>query len=197
MQWDEEYNTETYVYGKSANDFLRENYSAIPKGKVLCLAEGEGRNAVFLAQQGYDVTAVDISRVGLNKAQQLAEENHVSIQTICEDLATFDLGEQYWDGIVSIFCHLPPELRRSLYQRLEKALKPSGILLLESYRPEQLQYKTGGPSVAAMMTSTSTLMEELPHLTFSHLVAIERHVVEGINHKGLAAVVQAIATPAA
>lgn len=197
--WDKEYDTDIYVYGKIANDFLRENYTSIPKNhgqaKVLCLAEGEGRNAVFLAQQGYQVTAVDLSAVGLKKARQLANDNHVSIETICADLAELDLGERCWDGIVSIFCHLPPTVRQALYRRVEKALKPTGVLLLESYRPEQLDYQTGGPPVAEMMTSTATLLKELPNLDFSHLVAIERNVVEGVNHKGLAAVVQAIATP--
>ncbi len=105
--WDKEFDTETYVYGKEPNEFLKEHYEELPKGKVLCLAEGEGRNAVFLATKGFDVTAVDISQVGLNKAKKLAKEAGVEIRTICKDLAAFDLGEQQWDSIVSISCHLP------------------------------------------------------------------------------------------
>ena len=193
--WDQEYDTEEYVYGKLPNDFLKERYSTIPKGKVLLLAEGEGRNAVFLAKLGYAVTAVDISSVGLEKAKKLAGENSVSIEVICEDLATFDLGEKKWDGIVSISCHLPPELRQDLYKRIERALKPSGVFFLEGYRPEQLKYKTGGPPLAEMMTSKETLVKELPNLAFSHLQEIDRKVNEGINHHGLGAVIQAIGTP--
>ena len=109
--WDERYNTEEYAYGKAANNFLEENYTAIPKGNVLSLAEGEGRNAVFLARQGYTVTAVDASQVGLNKAKKLAEEHGVTIELVHADLADFDLGENRWDGIVSIFCPLPSALR--------------------------------------------------------------------------------------
>lgn len=190
--WNDIYQTAEYVYGKHPNDFLREYYQVIPKGKVLMLAEGEGRNAVFLAQKGYQVTAVDSSEIGLKKARLLAQENQVQIKTICQDLATFDLGENCWDGIVSIFCHLPPTLRQPLYQRIEKALKPTGIFLLEGYRPEQLTYKTGGPPHADMMVSETILLKELPNLQFSHLATVERKVIEGIKHTGLAATVQAI-----
>lgn len=191
--WDKRYDRPEYVYGKQANDFLQQQYQQLPKGKVLCIAEGEGRNGVFLAKQGYQVTAVDISSLGLAKAQKLAQENHVEITTICADLATFDLGEQQWDAIVSIWCHLPPAVRDNLYPRIEKALKPQGVLLLEGYRPAQLQYGTGGPSEASLMTSAAELQQHCANLDFLHLVEIEREVNEGINHTGLAAVVQAIA----
>ena len=151
--WDKEYDREEYIYGKLPNDFLKSHFDSLPKGKVLLLAEGEGRNTVFLAKLGYSVTAVDISSVGLKKAEKLAKENNVTIETICADLEVFDLGEDKWDGIVSIYCHLPPTLRQDLYNRIQLALKPSGVFLLEGYRPEQLGYKTGGPPVASMMIS--------------------------------------------
>ncbi|WP_432468524.1 class I SAM-dependent methyltransferase [Agarivorans sp. Z349TD_8] len=190
--WDQIYDTEEYVYGKLPNDFLKSHYDAIPEGKVLLLAEGEGRNAVFLAKLGYSVTAVDISNVAIQKLERLAKENNVVIETICADLATFDLGESKWDGIVSIYCHLPPTLRQDLYSRIELAIKPSGVFLLEGYRPEQLVYKTGGPPVASMMISKETLIKELPKFSFRHLEALDRVVNEGINHHGIGAVIQAI-----
>lgn len=193
--WDNEYDTEEYVYGREPNDFLKENFKALPQGKILCLAEGEGRNAVFLAKQGYDVTGVDISKVGLAKAEKLAAENGVSVHLICEDLLSFDMGEKQWDGIVSIFCHLPEAQRQELYRRVEKALKPTGKLLIESYTPDQLKHKTGGPPKAEMMTSKTTLKRELPNIAFDHLVELERDIVEGRNHFGLGAVVQAIGFP--
>jgi len=191
--WDNVYNTEQYMYGKQANEFLKSNYEQLPKGNILMLAEGEGRNAVFLAKLGYQVTAVDISEVGLEKARKLATQNGVEIETICTDLAHFDLGFQQWDGIVSIFCHLPAALRQSLYHRVERALKPKGVLLIEGYTPEQLNYNSGGPPVAEMMISKSILTAELPHLHFSLLQELQREVIEGINHSGLGAVVQGIA----
>src|SRR3712207_895765 len=138
--WDERYSTEEYAYGTKPNQFLEENVSQIPKGRVLTLAEGEGRNAVFLAKQGYSVTAVDGSLVGLNKARKLAEENAVVVELIHADLADYDLGENRWDGIVSIFCPLPASLRKQLYKKVEVGLKPNGVFLLEAYTPEQLKY---------------------------------------------------------
>lgn len=191
--WDKEFDTETYVYGKDPNEFLRDNYEALPKGKILCLAEGEGRNAVFLAKKGFDVTAVDLSQVGLNKAEKLAKESGVHIKTVCEDLATFNLGKACWDGIVSISCHLPPEIRAPLYQKIASSLKENGVFLIEGYTPEQLNYNSGGPPVAEMMISANILTNELSGLSFHILKELERNVCEGINHTGLASVVQGIA----
>ncbi|HKQ52045.1 MAG TPA: class I SAM-dependent methyltransferase [Pyrinomonadaceae bacterium] len=192
--WDERYSTEEYAYGTQPNQFLEENVSYIPKGRVLSLAEGEGRNAVFLAKQGYSVTAVDASLVGLNKAGKLAEENRVVVEFIHADLADYDLGENRWDGIVSIFCPLPSVLRRQLYKKVEAGLKPNGVFLLEAYTPEQLKHGTGGGSSADVMQTKESLRLELAGLKFKHLVELERDVVEGIYHTGLGAVVQAIAT---
>lgn len=190
--WNEIFDTDVYMYGKEPNDFLKSDFTKIPKGKVLLLADGEGRNSVFLAKHGYEVTAVDISDIGLKKAEQLAVEAGVNITTVCEDLATFDLGEDNWDGIVSIYCHLPAKLRQDLYQRVETGLKKGGVFFLEGYTPEQLKYNTGGPPVAEMMISKQTLTTELPNLTLSYLAELEREVHEGVNHNGLAAVIQAI-----
>ena len=112
--WDQRYSEEEFAYGTAPNDFLRDEYSRIPAGgRVLCLAEGEGRNAVFLAKQGYAVTAVDLSPVGLEKAQNLAFENGVEISIKVVDLAEFELGHEVWDGIVSIAAHVPPNVRKN------------------------------------------------------------------------------------
>ena len=191
--WDERYSTEEYAYGAAPNEFLVEKAHYIPKGKVLSLAEGEGRNAVFLAQQGYSVTAVDASEVGLNKARKLAEEKGVIVEFIYADLADYDLGEKQWDGIVSIFCPLPSTIRKALYKKVMAGLKLNGVFLLEAYTPEQLKYGTGGGNSVDTMQSEITLRLELAGLTFNHLAELERNVVEGIYHTGIGLVVQAIA----
>lgn len=191
--WDERYSAEEYAYGTNPNKFLEANVSSIPKGKVLSLAEGEGRNAVFLAKQGYSVTAVDSSLVGLNKARKLAEENGVIVEFIHTDLAEYDLGENKWDGIVSIFCPLPSSIRKQLHKKVEAALKRNGIFLLEAYTPAQLKYGTGGGNSVDVMQSKESLSLELAGLKFKHLIELERDVVEGIYHTGIGAVVQAIA----
>ena len=191
--WDERYSAEEYAYGTNPNKFLEANVSSIPKGKVLSLAEGEGRNAVFLAKQGYSVTAVDSSLVGLNKARKLAEENGVIVELIHTDLAEYDLGENKWDGIVSIFCPLPSSIRKQLHKKVEAALKRNGVFLLEAYTPAQLKYGTGGGNSVDVMQSKESLSLELAGLKFKHLIELERDVVEGIYHTGIGAVVQAIA----
>lgn len=191
--WDERYRGDDYFYGTQANDFLARQYAEIPPGEVLCLAEGEGRNAVFLAEQGYQVTAVDASAVGLQKAVKLAAKRGVHITTIHADLADFDIGINRWSGIVSIFCHLPPSLRQLIHSRLADALLPGGVLLLEAYTPAQLHFGTGGPPVAEMMMDSEILRAEIPGLSFRHLLEQQREVIEGEGHTGRAAVVQAIA----
>jgi SAM-dependent methyltransferase len=191
--WDERYSAQEYAYGKTPNKFLEDNYTLIPKGKILSLAEGEGRNAVFLAKQGYAVTAVDTSQVGLDKAKKLAQENGVSIELIHADLADFDLGENRWDGIVSIFCPLPSALRKQLHKKVVAGLKKNGVFLVEAYTPDQLKHGTGGGRSEDLMTTKESLSLELDGLTFKHLVELERDVVEGIYHTGLGAVVQALA----
>ena len=191
--WNDRYNTPDYVYGESPNDFLARHYSRIPKGKVLCLAEGEGPNAVFLARQGYQVTAVDASDVGLNKAQRLAQKHGVTIHCVHADLAEYDLGSTQWDGIVAIFCHLPPAVRQRVHQQVPQALKRGGVFLLEAYTPRQLKFGTGGPGDITLLMDKRTLQDELQGLEFEHLKELERDVVEGTFHTGRAAVVQVVA----
>lgn len=190
--WNERYSSSEYAYGTTPNDFLVEHKDSLPKGRILSLAEGEGRNAVFLAKQGYEVTAVDSSIVGLEKAQKLATRNGVSIEYVHADLGEFQYGEGCWDGIVSVFCPLPSELRRVIYRKVEIGLRVGGVFLTESYTPNQPKYGTGGGDCIDTMQSKESLVQELPNIQFSHLIEVERDVIEGIYHTGLASVVQAV-----
>lgn len=191
--WNERYSSESYAYGTTANDFLVSMIDRLPVGKILCLAEGEGRNAVWLAQQGNEVTAIDASDVGLQKANRLAEERGVAITTVHADLADYDIGEQRWDAIISIFCHLPPGLRRDVHRRCVAGLRDDGMILLEAYTPLQLEYRTGGPPVAEMMMDAGSLSSELQGLKFLHLQECVRDIHEGEFHEGKGAVVQLLA----
>lgn len=190
--WDERYSDEEYVYGKDPNEFLANAVDKIPKGKVLCVAEGEGRNAVFLAEHGYQVYAVDASAVGLEKARKLANERGVSIHTTVSDLAHYDIEPQSLDGVVSIFAHVPPQVRQELHRKIVDGLRPGGVLILEAYRPDQLKYKTGGPPTADFMMTLESLEAELVGLNFEYAVELDRDVVEGKYHTGTGAVVQLI-----
>lgn len=195
--WDERYSEEGFAYGTEPNDFLKAEYFRISGGgRVLCLAEGEGRNAVFLAEQGYAVTAVDQSAVGLRKASALASERGVKLATVVADLADFDLGEEAWDGIVSISAHLPARIRQDLHARAVKALKPNGVMILEAYTLEQLEMDgVGGPPPSQIdyFMSLEELRAELDGLDFIIGTETERVMSEGRYHQGPSAVVQVVA----
>ena len=194
ISWDERYGASSYFYGTEPNDFLLERCSIIPpNGEVLCLGEGEGRNAVFLAGRGYRVVALDQSRVGLDKAQQLATAKGVTIGTVAADLEHYRIEPDRWDGIVSIWCHLPRSLRASVHAQVLAGLAPGGIFLLESYAPAQITYGTGGPKELDLLPSVADLRQELEGLDLVHAVERERAVHEGRGHTGLSAVVQIIA----
>ncbi len=196
--WNRRYAADGFYYGTAPNDFLREVEPALPRaGHVLCLGEGEGRNAVFLAQCGHTVVAMDQSAVGLEKAQRLAREQGVAIATQVADLATWDLASAApaggWDGIVSIWCHMPAALRHALHQRMAVALKPGGVLVLEAYRPEQLRYGTGGPPTVDLLPTLAELQRDFADLALLVASAPERDVQEGKGHAGMSAVVQVLA----
>jgi SAM-dependent methyltransferase len=190
MSWDDRYNDKGYFYGVAPNDYLAAQFETIPSGRVLCLAEGEGRNAVFLAEQGYQVTAVDASKVGLDKADKLAHDRGVRITTVQADLAEYQIEASSWQGIVSIFCHLPPELRQQIHRAAANGLVSGGVLILEAYTPDQLNNTTGGPPSAELMMDASMLREDFKDLDVVHLAELKRDVIEGRGHTGAADVVQ-------
>ncbi len=194
-KWDERYSEPGFAYGTSPNDFLAASliHLPLPAGHILCLAEGEGRNAVFLAEQGYTVTAVDSSAVGLKKAQSLAAKRGVAISTCVADLADFLLPANSYDAIVSIFCHLPPLVRQKLYRQIPSSLKPGGVFLLEGYTPRQLQYGTGGPPIRELLVELDDLREDLQSLHIVSAIEVRREIFEGRLHTGLGEVAQVIA----
>lgn len=190
--WDERYAEPAYAYGDAPNDFLRERAHLL-EGPVLCLAEGQGRNAVFLAKRGLDVTAVDQSKVGLACANSLAEAAGVTIRTVVADLGDFDLGQERWGAIVSIFAHVPAHVRKAVHAQVAQALRPGGVFLLEAYRPEQLGMGTGGPQNPALMMTLPELRTELEGLRFDDAAEVEREIHEGVYHNGLSRTIQLLA----
>ncbi len=191
--WDQRYDTPEFVYGEKPNLFLAQNVQRLTSGSVLCLADGEGRNGVFLARNGFSVTAVDSSAVGLQKAESLAKKHGTELKTIVADLADYPIPHNSFDSVISIFCHIPPAIRKVVHKQVVKGLKPGGTLLLEAYTPKQLEYKTGGPPSIELMMTLDTLTSELEGLVFLQAQELEREVVEGTLHNGIGAVVQIIA----
>ena len=191
--WDERYSEDELAYGAEPNDFLREQVAALTKGDCLCIAEGQGRNAVWLAEQGFTVTAMDQSPVGMERAQTLAAARGVSITTEVGDLATYDLGQGRWDCIVATFVHLPPGLRRDVHRRIVAALKPGGTVLVEAYTPGKYAMPgSGGPPEAQRdrVMTREMLLEDFAGLEPVVALEVEREVNEGKYHSGRSAVVQ-------
>jgi SAM-dependent methyltransferase len=193
--WDERYQTPDYVYGTEPNHFVVSAKGRLPQGgKVLCVADGEGRNGVFLARQGFGVLSVDISPAALAKARKLAETHGVDIDTQQADLLAWDWPVASFDAVVGIFIQ-PFGLRdrQIVFDGIVRALKPGGILLLEGYRTDQLQYGTGGPGVLEKPYSESQLPAELGALNIESIRSYEHEMQEGAGHNGLSALIDLVA----
>lgn len=189
--WNDVYSCDDYYYGTAPNDFLAEHVGQL-RGRVLSLAEGEGRNAVFMAERGLDVWAVDGSQTGLEKARALAACRNVSFTTELADLNHFTPAAGSIQGAVSIFAHLPSTARRALHQRVEQALQLGGIFLLEGYSQAQLPRSTGGPKNPDMLFSLGELLKDFADSDMLLGQEIDREVLEGRGHTGVASVVQLI-----
>lgn len=191
--WEARYAEAPLAYGAEPNDFVREVADRIPPGRVLCLGEGQGRNAVFLASRGFDVTAMDQSPMGLLRATALAAERGVRITTFTADLAEFLIDPLSFSAIVSVFVHLPLPLRRTVHERVMNGLAGGGVYVFEQYGPEQSRYKSGGPEDPAQRPGLEALREELFKLDLEIGREVVREVLEGAYHTGLASTVQILA----
>jgi len=192
-EWDTRYGAPGYAYGTEPNEFLAEVVDRLRPGLALSLGEGEGRNAAFLAGRGWRVVGVDRSRVGLRKARSLAAERGFELAVCVADLAAFPIPVGRFDVIVSIFCHLPPAVRRSVHAAIVRGLPPGGMYVLEAYTPRQLAFGTGGPPVADLLVTLDDVRRELAGLDVVIGREVERDVVEGRMHRGRSAVVQVLA----
>lgn len=183
--WNARYASEEFVYGTGPNDFLKQQVDRLPRGQpVLCLADGEGRNGVWLATQGFDVTSVDIAEQGLRKARELARRAGVAIRTELADLATWELGVARWGAIVSIFVHLPPKVRRDLHARCVRALVAGGVIVYEAYGEQQLRHGTGGPKEPELLPPLDELLGDFCGCVIEHRFSGVRAVNEGAFHSG-------------
>lgn len=187
--WNDRYDVDEYVYGTEPNTFLVE-HAAILNNPVLSLAEGEGRNGVFLATLGLNVHCVDGSEVGLKKAQALAKSKGVEIQTEVTELGDFSPKQNHYGGVISISAHLPSAIRARLYPLIEQSLKPGAIIILEAYSESQLTRSTGGPKDLDMLMTIAKIEHEFSNFEVVILRETERVISEGQYHSGQASVIQ-------
>jgi len=193
--WEQHYSVDDYIFGIEPNVFLVSRQHLLKPGmKALAVADGEGRNGVWLARQGLDVLSVDFSGNAVAKAQKLAAQHGVQIAAEVGDLRTWEFGESRFDVIVAIFIQFAnPEERSKIFQHMKQALKPGGLLILQGYTPKQLEYKTGGPPVAENMYTPAMLREAFADMEILHLSEHEDFIAEGTKHYGMSALVDMVA----
>ena len=192
-KWDTRYNTEEYVFGKRPNRFLIDCTAGLTPGKVLCLGEGEGRNAVYLASIGWEVTAVDISPYGIKKAQLLARQRGVKITTLTADLNDYSIEPNAWDLIITFFVHIPAVERARMHRKVITGLRPGGMYVLEGYSPEMVRFGDRGPKEVPQRYHPEVIRAELEGLELRTVREVDRLLDEAEPEQGWVAVTQLLA----
>lgn len=193
--WNRRYAGDDFLFGTAPNAWLRDHAGAITAGgRVLCVADGEGRNSVWLAQQGLVVDAFDVADRAVQKAQAFARQAGVQVNHTVADCDGFAWPESAYDAVAAIFVQFAdPALRTRLFQRMVASLKPGGLLILQGYTPRQLDYRTGGPPILSHLYTADMLRTAFAALTILTLDEYEADVQEGSGHSGHSALVGPVA----
>ncbi|MBL8495755.1 MAG: class I SAM-dependent methyltransferase [Rhodocyclaceae bacterium] len=193
--WDARYSREDFLFGTEPNAFLSAQAHRLePGSRALCVADGEGRNSVWLAGLGLEVDAFDISPVAVAKARALASQQRVSVRHAIADILHLEWPDARYDVIAAIFIQFAsPDERAAIFAGFVQSLRPGGVLLLQGYRPEQLAYRTGGPPFAENMYSEPLLREAFAALDIHHLHSHDDIVCEGEGHNGMSALIDLVA----
>jgi 2-polyprenyl-3-methyl-5-hydroxy-6-metoxy-1,4-benzoquinol methylase len=194
-RWNGRFAAEDYVFGTAPNAFLAAQASLLTPGtRALCIADGEGRNSVWLARQGLRVTAFDFSPVGIAKARRLAERSGVKVDYRMSDVDAWPWDAPPYDVVAAIFVQFaPPPQRQRMFEGMKQALKPGGLLILQGYRPEQIEYGTGGPKRRENMYTEAMLRDSFGELDILHLASHDDVVDEGPGHSGMSALIDLVA----
>lgn len=194
-RWNARFSAPGYVFGTAPNIFLTTQLHRLKRGqRALAIADGEGRNGIWLAQQGLDVTSVDFSPVALAKARKRAAEAGVAVEFVEADLASWAWPKAAFDVVAGIFFQFAgPELRARIFRNVKAALKPGGLVLVEGYGPKQLDYKTGGPGVLENLYTEALLRDAFADFEILELRSYDAEIAEGEGHKGMSALVDLVA----
>jgi SAM-dependent methyltransferase len=190
--WNERYIDKEFVYGTEPNHFLAEQMKNLPVGKIIFPCDGEGRNAVFAAQKGWQAKAFDLSEEGLKKALMLAQQKNVSISYQIADAITVEYPPESVDAAALIYAHFPPSIRKSIHQKIIGWLKPGGTLILEAFNPLQINNTSGGPKDLSLLYTEEMLKEDFEPLKITLLNSMKITLNEGKYHQGIADVVRFI-----
>lgn len=195
QRWNDRYNNEEFAYGEEPNNYLKEQLEKLNPGTILFPAEGEGRNAVFTARLGWEVSAFDISAEGKNKAIRLAETNNVTIDYQVGELETLNYQTEQFDAIALIYAHFPAEIKSSIHKQLDKYLRKGGIIIFEAFSKKHLEYlakndKVGGPKDIESLFSIEEIQNDFPDYEIIELEEKEIELNEGIFHNGIGSVIR-------
>jgi len=191
--WDDRYSSGNYIYGTQPNRFFKEKIDHLEPGRLLLPAEGEGRNAIYAAREGWQVDAFDISEKGRKKALELAKRNHVTINYSISKYNDYEIKKDFYDGIALVYAHLHKSKRRGVHRKLVTGLKPGGHLILEAFSKEQLGNNSGGPQDLEMLYDLDELLDDFEELKIKHADEIELELEEGNHHEGTANVIRVFA----
>lgn len=191
--WDERFSQPEAVYGHAPNSFLVEQTTRFRQGmRLLVPGDGYGRNGIWLAQQGFQVHTVDLSAVGVARAQAAAQAAGVALKIEQADLAIWNWPVDHFDGVIAIFLHLPPQVRPNVHKSMLRAVKPAGLILLQAFSPAQLKYSSGGPKQVDLLYSADILRQDFAPAQPLELQEKEVQIDEGYMHRGRASVVQVV-----
>jgi SAM-dependent methyltransferase len=188
--WNQRFSAEEYYYGTDPNPYFKERIDDLQPGKLLLPAEGEGRNGVYAALKGWQVTAADFSSEGRKKALKLAEQNQVSMDYLLTDITKSDFGTEQYDAVALIYAHMAPDIRRTVHRKLIRSLKPGGYLILEAFNRKQLGNSSGGPKSVDMLYSIEILEEDFNEMEIVELSEYEMHLDAGDGHSGNAEIIR-------
>ncbi len=193
--WNARFAREDYLFGEEPNAFLRTQAHWLrPGSSVLCVADGEGRNSVWLAEQAYEVTAFDFAPNAVAKAKRLAQRRNVDVTHALGDVYTWPWAAERYDALVAVFIQfLPPESRGNVLTGMKSAVKPGGLFLLEGYRPEQVDYGTGGPPRREHMYTREWLLDTFVGWEILVLKDYDEAIQEGRAHNGMSALIDLVA----
>jgi 2-polyprenyl-3-methyl-5-hydroxy-6-metoxy-1,4-benzoquinol methylase len=193
--WNRRFSEPGFLFGTEPNGWLKEHAGAWSPGqRVLCVADGEGRNSVWLAQRGLRVDAFDISEVGIAKARRYAQDHGVEVDFAVADIAALRWPQGVYDGVAAVFIQFAdPQLRARIFEGMVRCLKPGGTLVLQGYTPKQLEYRTGGPGIESHLYTPQLLREAFADMDVVELREYEDELAEGTGHKGRSALIGLVA----
>ena len=194
--WNERFDTQEFIFGTEPNEYLvDQSEKYLKKGdKVLCIADGEGRNGVWLAKQGMQVVGFDASDIALSKAKKFAQDHEVSVEYLFSDTDSYAWPKNTYDAVVGIFIQFAdPEMRKRIFEKTYETLRPGGIFILQGYTPKQLEYKTGGPSLIEHLYTEEMIRDLSKDFSIIELCSYERELSEGPRHSGMSAILGLVA----